>query len=132
MVAHASIRLLDTGGIPASSAASAEGMVTLGAIVGVLVVVTVACLFVIGYREWRAERTRAAGSASAPMPRRATLRGRLGDRATPVRVPRLAGTRRRPAPQAAQSPPHGGFATRARECLRLATNRRDDLRCDPA
>ncbi len=90
MIAQASIWLLDTGGIPAAGAASAEGMVTLGAILGVLVVVTVACLFVIGYREWRAERAMAAGTASAP--RRATLRGNGSD-GTLATFPRLARAR---------------------------------------
>jgi hypothetical protein len=90
MVAHASIWLLDTGGIPAAGAASAEAVVTLGAILGVLVVVTAACLFVNGYRQWRAERAMVVASARAP--RRATLRGNQAD-GTLATVPRLARAR---------------------------------------
>jgi hypothetical protein len=78
MMAPAAIWLLDTGGIPAAGAASAEGMVTLGSILGVLVVVTVACLFAIGYRQWRTERAMAVGSASSPAHRRATRRDSRG------------------------------------------------------
>jgi hypothetical protein len=92
MIAQASISLLDTGGIPAAGAASPEGMVTLGAILGVLVVVTVACLFANGYRQWRAERAMVARGAPAAAPRRAKLRGKPGDR-TRAMVPRLARAR---------------------------------------
>jgi hypothetical protein len=89
MVAHASIWLLDTGGIPAAGPASAEGMVTLGGILGMLVVVSIACLFVIGYREWRAERARAGG---LPAPARGETLRRT-DGAMVTRLPRLAGAR---------------------------------------
>jgi len=93
MVAHASIWLLDTGGIPAAVAAGAEGMVTLGGILGVLVVVAVACLFAIGYREWRSECARSAGSASAPLPRRTILQGSRRDGTVASSLPGLAGVR---------------------------------------
>ena len=61
MVAQASIWLLDTAGVPASAAADSDGMGTLGGILAALVVVTMTCLFTIGYREWRAGRTQAGG-----------------------------------------------------------------------
>jgi hypothetical protein len=67
-------------------------MFTLGGILGMLVVASIACLFVIGYREWRAERARTAGGLPEPA-RRATLRGSRRDGTMVTRLPRLAGAR---------------------------------------